>query len=146
MCIRDSFDISSLDYDVTTISSALKAFFKLLPSPLFPDDSTQAVLSIFGSEDNVKREEILVQVLLGMPKVNLKILAYLCQHLNRISLESSVNRMSSSNLAIVFWPTLMRPPIIDLANPSQQLKWQKVMTTLIDKPGIIPDPDLEGAD
>ena len=44
-----NFDISSLDYDVTTISSALKAFFKLLPSPLFPDDSTQAVLSIFGT-------------------------------------------------------------------------------------------------
>lgn len=54
--------------------------------------------------------------------------------------------MSSSNLAIVFWPTLMRPPIADLANPSQQLKWQKVMTTLIDKPEIIPDPDFEGAD
>ena len=44
-----NLDISSLEYDVTTISSALKAFFKLLPSPLFPDDSTQAVLSIFGT-------------------------------------------------------------------------------------------------
>ena len=52
--------------------------------PSFPFPPPSSFLSACSdSEDNDKREEILVQVLLGMPKVNLKILAYLCQHLNR---------------------------------------------------------------
>ena len=63
----------------------------------------------------------------------------------RLSENSEMNKMTASNLAIVFWPTLMRPPILDLANPTRQLEWQKIMTTMIERPGCIPDPDLESA-
>ena len=76
-----NFDISSLDYNVTTISSALKAFFKLLPRP------------------------------------------------------------SNCLLANVDEATYH-----GLGQPISAAQVAEVMTTLIDKPEIIPDPDSEGAD
>jgi len=43
-----------------------------------------------------------------LPHYHLKTLGFLCHHLNRISLQSEVNNMPASNLAIVFGPTLLR--------------------------------------
>jgi glucocorticoid receptor DNA-binding factor 1 len=140
-----NLDLGSLDLDVTSTSSAMKAFFKMLPDPLIPDNITQEVLTVIGTPAS-EHDEKLANILLTMPRVNLKILAFLCKHLHLLSKNSELNKMTASNLAIVFWPTLMRPPIMDLANPTKQLDWQKVMTTMIDRPGCIPDPDLEGAD
>jgi len=54
--------------------------------------------------------------------------------------QQEVNKMNSSNLAIVFWPTLMRPPIADLADLSKQIDWQLMMTRIIDNPNISCDP------
>ena len=48
--------------------------------------------------------------------------------------------MNASNLAIVFWPTLMRPPIADLADLSKQIDWQLMMTRIIDNPSTSCDP------
>ncbi len=81
------------------------------------------------------------EVLTAMPEPNLKTLHFLVVHLNHVSQYSEENRMSASNLAIVFWPTLMRPPLVDLADPSKQLGWQLVMTRLIDHPDYIPRVD-----
>jgi len=50
--------------------------------------------------------------------------------------EREVNKMNASNLAIVFWPTLMRPPIADLADLSKQIDWQLMMTRIIENPNI----------
>ena len=41
-------DIGALDLDITSTSSAMKAFFKLLPDPLIPTDVTQEVLSVLS--------------------------------------------------------------------------------------------------
>ncbi len=82
------------------------------------------------------------EVLAAMPDPNLKTLHYLVLHLNRVSEECERNRMTASNLAIVFWPTLMRPPLVDLADPSKQLGWQLVMTRLIEHPNYIPRVDI----
>ena len=74
-----------------------------------------------------------------MPTPNLSTLRYLIFHLHKIQLSRDVNKMSSSNLAIVFWPTLMRPPLTDLADPSKQLAWQLMMARLIEHPAIVPE-------
>ena len=87
------------------------------------------------SEQKRKLERILQQ----MPSPNLSTLRYLMLHLHRIQQLQDVNKMSSSNLAIVFWPTLMRPPLSDLADPSKQLCWQLMMARLIEHPDIVPE-------
>jgi len=50
--------------------------------------------------------------------------------------------MSTSNLAIVFWPTLMCSPQLDLADSSKQLEWQLAMTLIIEHPDFVPQVDL----
>ncbi len=86
------------------------------------------------------------KVLADMPESNLKTLRYLVLHLNRVSEYYEHNRMTATKLAIVFWPILMRPPLVDLADLAdsrkrwgwQQLSWQLVMTRLIERPDYIP--------
>lgn len=82
------------------------------------------------------------EILATMQGPNLKTLHFLVVHLNRVAQHGEVNRMTASNLAIVFWPTLMRPPLVDLADPSKQLGWQLVMTRLIEHPEYIPLVDV----
>lgn len=76
-----------------------------------------------------------------MPRANLRTLAFLMRHLHLIQEYQDDNKMSASNLAIVFWPTLMRPPLTDLADPSKQMGWQLAMTQLIEHPDFVPDVD-----
>ena len=61
------------------------------------------------------------------------------EHLHHIQEEHEVNKMTPSNLSIVFWPTLMRPPLMDLADPSKQLGWQLIMTRMIQCPDFVPN-------
>ena len=63
------------------------------------------------------------------------------EHLHKVQQEQGVNKMTPSNLSIVFWPTLMRPPLMDLADPSKQLGWQLIMTRIIETPDFVPDVD-----
>lgn len=75
-----------------------------------------------------------------MPRPNLCTLSYLLAHLHRVQLYQETNKMNASNLAIVFWPTLVRPPLMDLADAGKQMGWQLVMTRVIEHPDFVPVP------
>lgn len=70
---------------------------------------------------------------------NLCTLRFLMNHLFKVQLSQEINKMNASNLAIVFWPTLIRPPLKDLADPSKQLGWQLVMSRIIEHPDFVPE-------
>lgn len=99
--------------------------FLLVPSLALPVEAQQA-----------KVHEILTT---NMPLPNLKTLRTLVTHLYHVQEYEEFNKMTASNLAIVFWPTLMRPPLLDLADPSKQLGWQMAMTQIIEHPEFVPD-------
>ncbi|KAG4098580.1 hypothetical protein H8356DRAFT_378739 [Neocallimastix lanati (nom. inval.)] len=51
-----------------------------------------------------------------LPGLNFVTLRFICQHLYRVSLYSTINRMTIKNLAIIFGPTLLKPlPVIESA-------------------------------
>ena len=79
------------------------------------------------------------QELSKLPKENLQTLSYLVKHLNIVQKHNEVNKMTASNLAIVFWPTLMRPPLADLADPGKQLGFQLIMSKIIEDPDLVPN-------
>ena len=92
---------------------------------------------------DVDAQRCMIQEILGtMPEPNLKTLYFVVQHLHRVHQQHEYNKMTASNLAIVFWPTLMRPPLVDLADPSKQMGWQLVMSRLIEFPDFVPRIDL----
>lgn len=123
------------DVHPNVIANVLKLYFRQLPEPLlthrlypefirvakeFPastsnrmDDqsvntgSTESNLSLLT---NVELQEIhqLVAVVSKLPKVHYLTLSFLMHHLKKVADKSSENNMPSSNLGIVFGPTLLR--------------------------------------
>ncbi|XP_069784303.1 rho GTPase-activating protein 45-like isoform X2 [Narcine bancroftii] len=107
------------------VSNVLKLYLRQLPEPimlfrLYNDlmglakESMQATGDGGGKEPAVEKEELLLvtrlKVLLKeLPPENKATLQYIIRHLSRISELEHQNKMSPSNLGIVFGPTLMRP-------------------------------------
>ncbi|NXV93327.1 RHG35 protein, partial [Calonectris borealis] len=78
-------DLAEKDFTVNTVAGAMKSFFSELPEPLVP--YTMQVELVEAHSDVV--------------------LSPLCRR--RVSHNHRVNLMTSENLSICFWPTLMRP-------------------------------------
>jgi hypothetical protein len=91
-----------------------------------------------GNNDLSAQKGNMHQVLSRLPKENLQTLAYIVNHLHRVQQHHTVNKMNASNLSIVFWPTLMRPPLADLADPGKQLGFQLSMAKMIESPDFVP--------
>ncbi|XP_078279649.1 rho GTPase-activating protein 45-like isoform X2 [Rhinoraja longicauda] len=107
------------------ISNVLKLYLRQLPEPimlfrLYHDLMGLAKESLQASGDRrnkaaaVDKEDMLLatrlkELLKELPPANKTTLRYIVRHLSRISALEQQNKMSPSNLGIVFGPTLMRP-------------------------------------
>ncbi|XP_072338150.1 rho GTPase-activating protein 45-like isoform X1 [Scyliorhinus torazame] len=107
------------------ISNVLKLYLRQLPEPimlfrLYHDLMGLAKESLQGSgvtgnKDSMVEKDLLLLVtrlkdlLKDLPSANKATLQYIIRHLSRISELEQYNKMSPSNLGIVFGPTLMRP-------------------------------------
>ena len=58
-------------------------------------------------EDSCAKIEALKRVVNMIPEDNRKLLQSLCRLLRKIHLQSEINKMTATNLAIVFSPTLL---------------------------------------
>ncbi|KAL0966368.1 hypothetical protein UPYG_G00294440 [Umbra pygmaea] len=114
------------------ISNMLKLYLRQLPEPIFPfclypflmglakesllssPPSPEGGVLVDMGPDTPLEVLTLVQnlralMLAELPKANMATLRYITQHLCRICECEQENKMSASNLGIVFGPTLMRP-------------------------------------
>ncbi|XP_025111393.1 rho GTPase-activating protein 45-like isoform X3 [Pomacea canaliculata] len=96
------------------ISNVLKLYLRQLPEPLltfrlYSDFIHLAKESMSGSLQGDKLVESLSAIVHRLPLSNFKTCAVLMHHLHRVATHSDENQMSSSNLGIVFGPTLLRP-------------------------------------
>ncbi|XP_051985390.1 rho GTPase-activating protein 45-like isoform X2 [Xyrauchen texanus] len=116
------------------ISNVLKLYLRQLPEPIMPfrmyndlmglaKESLQSYSEVGegvkgpelvdrGSETEPEVQtlvEKLRELLKRLPQANITPLRYIIQHLRRVSELEQDNKMSASNLGIVFGPTLMRP-------------------------------------
>ncbi|XP_048860371.1 rho GTPase-activating protein 45-like isoform X2 [Brienomyrus brachyistius] len=115
------------------VSNVLKLYLRQLPEPIMPfqlysrlmglaKESLQAEapdreepgkgLAELGSEtdsDILLLVDKLRDLVKELPRPNLAILRYIVSHLRRVAALEEHNKMSPSNLGIVFGPTLMRP-------------------------------------
>uniref|UniRef100_A0A665VYJ5 GEM interacting protein n=1 Tax=Echeneis naucrates TaxID=173247 RepID=A0A665VYJ5_ECHNA len=116
---KEQVDLS--DHSPHDITSILKHFFKELPEPLLTFDlysdfvavgKTIQLLSEKGaiSDTNETMEIIhnLQKLLQKLPPYCYSTLKHVMSHLQKVS-ENNENKMSPSNLGIVFGPTLLRP-------------------------------------
>ncbi|XP_061838023.2 GEM-interacting protein [Nerophis lumbriciformis] len=138
---KEGVDLSELSpHDITCI---LKHFFKELPEPLLTfnlyNDFIAAGKSIqhFGNWESMQDTNEFVDVTRSLQKLLERLpdccystLQHLILHLQRVS-RNKENKMSSSNLGIVFGPTLLRPPV-SIDHPTVALQENTYQALLVE--------------
>jgi len=92
------------------VASLLKLYLREIPEPLFTyeryDDFIKASASSHGLKDRLAG---LRKLTLELPPFNKTVLEYLVRFLHQLSKRWKINKMTPSNLAIVFAPNLLYP-------------------------------------
>ncbi|RWA14126.1 hypothetical protein EKO27_g964 [Xylaria grammica] len=94
-------------HDVNSVAGLLKQFLRDLPDPLLTSENYSAFIEAAKHDDDIVRRDSMHAIINGLPDPNYATLRALTLHLHRVMENSTVNRMNSQNLAIVFGPTLM---------------------------------------
>jgi hypothetical protein len=162
----NTYDISDPDLDIHAVTSALKQYFRKLPTPLITYDVYDSLLeagalsNIGVSEDDDKdssKTKALIraatekQVLAlrsavsDLPEHHRNCLEYLILHLRRVMKSKDENLMTSLNLAVVFAPTIMRPSSIE-REMSDMLAQRTAVQALLDLGAAVFEADDEESD
>lgn len=114
--IRDGFERSPFDYDISdpdldihAVTSALKQYFRKLPTPLITYEIYDKIIDSAEITHAPARIELLQRSLSELPRVHRDVLEFLVFHLKRVVERQDENLMTSQNIAVVFAPTIMRP-------------------------------------
>ncbi|QKX62364.1 uncharacterized protein TRUGW13939_09523 [Talaromyces rugulosus] len=105
----NDYDISDPDLDIHAVTSALKQYFRKLPTPLITWDSYDQVLETNEVTPQPSRIEAVRAALDTLPRVHRDVLEFLVFHLKRVVEHEKQNLMTSQNVAVVFAPTIMWP-------------------------------------
>lgn len=103
------YDISDPDLDIHAVTSALKQYLRKLPNPLITFDVYDKLLECNGITPISARITSMRCGLQGLPRVHRDVLEFLVFHLKRVVDREKENLMTSTNIAVVFAPTVMRP-------------------------------------
>ena len=115
--------------DIHAVTGALKMFFRELPDPLFPRAMYRQFIEAAKIEDPRLRLIQTHELINILHDANYATLKYLFGHLFRVQQMESENKMSISNLSIVFGPTLMDPP--EPSNDPLSLKHQSLVIEIV---------------
>ncbi|KAI7828880.1 hypothetical protein BC939DRAFT_37191 [Gamsiella multidivaricata] len=131
--------------DINSVASVLKSWFRELPEPLLTRKLYPEFIKAASIEDPGLQLMNLHQVTNQLPDPNYATLKFLMCHLNRVQANQSVNMMGSSNLGLIFGPTLTSTSgagdaVNDLADMGLQCR---VIETLLTNYGAIFDFDEE---
>ncbi|XP_015790861.1 rho GTPase-activating protein 45 [Tetranychus urticae] len=146
----DSIDIEDVHPNV--IANVLKLYLRQLPEPLitfklyseFIRIAKQYPSNADGNGPDSDDASIAVQIInqfkqvtQNLPTVHYQTLAFLCHHLKRVADQSEVNNMPSSNLGIVFGPTLLRSSegdsLSSLVDTGHQARAVQLLITYVDQ-------------
>ncbi|KYM92342.1 Myosin-IXa [Atta colombica] len=107
----DEGDLEKVDfenYQVHVLAAVLKSFFRDMPEPLLTYEYYDDFLHAANLTDPHDRISTLFAILKKLPKPNYDLMERLIVHLARVARHEVDNRMSSSALAIVFAPCILR--------------------------------------
>ncbi|XP_066064845.1 rho GTPase-activating protein 35-like [Chamaea fasciata] len=143
-------DLAEKDFTVNTVAGAMKSFFSELPEPLVPYAMQLELVEAHKINDREQKLLALRDVLRKFPRENYEVFKYVIAHLNRVSQQHRVNLMTSENLSICFWPTLMRPDFSTMDALTATRTYQTIIELFIHQcpfffPPGRPPPDTPGS-
>ncbi|ORX46776.1 RhoGAP-domain-containing protein [Hesseltinella vesiculosa] len=127
---RDPVDLGR-EPDINVCTGLLKLYLRELKEPLMTFDYYDYFMEAARIDDYDDRMYQIKSILHVLPKPNVKVLEYLMHHLNRVSLQSDVNKMEPSNLALIFSVGLLRLPGHDMASIMHADLQSKIVEAII---------------
>ena len=132
----NDFDISDPDLDINAVTSALKQYFRKLPTPLITYPVYDKLLNSTSVIDDSHRIALMRAAINDLPARHRDCLEFLIFHLARVAEKEKVNLMTSSNIAVVFAPTIMRPESLTREMSDTQAKNQSVQFLIENCQGV----------
>jgi len=121
---------NSVDWEVKTITSALKQYLRSLPEPLMTYELHGDFIVPAKSGSPESRVNAIHFLVHKLPEKNKEMLDILVKHLTNVSNHSKQNLMTVANLGVVFGPTLMRPQEETVA-AIMDLKFQNIVVEIL---------------
>ncbi|KAK2817200.1 hypothetical protein Q5P01_025391 [Channa striata] len=121
---------ASEDWDVKTITSALKLYLRSLPEPLMTYGLYKEFISPAKGDSPESRIQAVHCLVHKLPERNRQVLGLLMKHLANVASHSKQNLMTVANLGVVFGPTLMRPQEETVA-AIMDLKFQNIVVEIL---------------
>ncbi|KAB5581371.1 hypothetical protein PHYPO_G00174860 [Pangasianodon hypophthalmus] len=138
------------DWDVKTITSALKQYLRSLPEPLMTYALYKEFIVPAKSASPESRVQAIHCLVHRLPEKNREVLSLVTKHLANVAAHSKQNLMTVANLGVVFGPTLMRPQEETVA-AIMDLKFQNIVVEILieqhekifgDAPSVSPSSTL----
>ncbi|KAF9429459.1 hypothetical protein BGZ76_001270 [Entomortierella beljakovae] len=92
--------------DINSVASVLKTWFRELPEPLLTRKLYPEFIKAASIDDPAEQLMSIHQVTNQLPDPNYATLKFMMCHLHKVQSNQSVNMMGSSNLGLIFGPTL----------------------------------------
>ncbi|XP_051475926.1 rho GTPase-activating protein 10 isoform X2 [Apus apus] len=121
---------NSTDWEVKTITSAMKQYLRSLPEPLMTYELHGEFIIPAKSGSPESRVNAVHFLVHKLPEKNKEMLEILVKHLANISKHAKRNLMTVANLGVVFGPTLMRPQEETVA-AIMDLKFQNIVVEIL---------------
>ncbi|XP_029289393.1 rho GTPase-activating protein 10 isoform X2 [Cottoperca gobio] len=121
---------TSEDWDVKTVTSALKLYLRSLPEPLMTYGLYKEFISLAKGGSPETRIQAVHCLVHKLPERNRQVLGLLMKHLANVAAHSKQNLMTVANLGVVFGPTLMRPQE-DTVAAIMDLKFQNIVVEIL---------------
>ncbi|KAJ1828340.1 hypothetical protein LPJ56_001168, partial [Coemansia sp. RSA 2599] len=107
----DAVDLNAQDFgDINVISGVMKQFLRELPEPLMTYNLYEGFINAASIDDYDERLWAIKDLVHALPTANYTVLKRLVEHLERVTDYEEINHMYGTNLALVFGPSLLRPP------------------------------------
>ncbi|KAJ2719289.1 hypothetical protein GGI07_005306 [Coemansia sp. Benny D115] len=107
----DAVDLSAdIFYDINVVSGVMKQFLRELPEPLMTYNLYEGFINAASIDDYDERLWAIKDLVHALPTANYTLLKRCVEHLERVTDYEEVNHMYGTNLALVFGPSLLRPP------------------------------------
>ncbi|KAJ8728479.1 hypothetical protein PYW07_006175 [Mythimna separata] len=121
-----------LDWETKTLTSALKSYLRSLPDPLLTRALHAQFIAVAKCERRSERAAGVAALVRALPPPNREMLALVITHLRNVAARCDKNLMSSSNLAVCFGPTLLRPERETVASILELKFYNVLVETLLE--------------
>ncbi|XP_022540166.2 rho GTPase-activating protein 10 isoform X1 [Astyanax mexicanus] len=118
------------EWDVKTITSALKLYLRSLPEPLMTYGLYKEFIVPAKGVSPEARVQAIHCLVHKLPEKNQEVLSLVTKHLANVAAHSKQNLMTVANLGVVFGPTLMRPQEETVA-AIMDLKFQNIVVEIL---------------